>query len=122
MTRAENPLECGLERFCRLDGTLDYIGREALMRIAEAGPGRMIRGLQFGGDACPPCQVPWALLDGKRRVGYVTTAIWSPRFEANVALAMLERGYWEAGTRVEVFVAGDSPRRATVVDLPMPDP
>ena len=91
MTRAENPLECGLERFCQLDGAVDYIGREALLKIAESGPARLIRGLLFDGGACPPCQQPWPVMADEREVGYVTTAIWSPRFERNVALAMGSR-------------------------------
>jgi dimethylsulfoniopropionate demethylase len=121
MTRADNPLECGLERYCQLDGSLDYIGRDALLKIAEDGPRRMIRGLLFDGDACPACQHPWRVTDGQREVGYVSSAIWSPRFEQNVALAMIDRGYWEAGRELTVLVEGQSSRSAVITDLPMGD-
>ncbi len=121
MTRANNPLECNLDRYCALDSGLDYIGREALESIARDGPARRIRGLRFDGEACPPCQHPWPLEIGDERVGYVTSAIWSPRFEQNVALAMLERGYWDAGTAVEVCCADGSRRRGMVTGLPMED-
>lgn len=119
MTRADNPLECGLEQYCQLDGSVEYIGLEALQRIAESGPERLIRGVVFEGDACPACQHPWPLTVANRQVGYVTTAIWSPRIEANVALAMLDRGYWQAGTVVTVEVADGSQSRAVVCELPM---
>jgi dimethylsulfoniopropionate demethylase len=119
MTRAENPLECGLGRYCQLDGSIDYIGRDALVRIAEAGLERLIRGVIFDGDACPPCQHPWPIIVDERQVGYVTTAIWSPRFERNIALAMLDRGYWEAGMEVTVFSAEGLGRRGIITDLPM---
>jgi dimethylsulfoniopropionate demethylase len=119
MTRDDNPLECGLGQYCQLDGSVEYIGLEALQRIAQSGPERMIRGVFIDGDACPACQHPWPLTVGSRQVGYVTTAIWSPRFEANVALAMLDRGYWQAGTVVTVEVADGSQRRAVVSELPM---
>jgi dimethylsulfoniopropionate demethylase len=121
MTRAENPLECGLERYCRLDGSIDYIGRDALMKIAATGPSRLIRGVIFDGDACPACQHPWPISVDERRVGHVTTAIWSPRFRQNVALAMLERGYWEPQTAVRVHSEDGLERRGIVTDLPMPD-
>jgi dimethylsulfoniopropionate demethylase len=121
MTRAENPLECGLQRYCQLDGSIDYIGRDALLKIAEAGPQRLIRGVIFDGDACPPCQRPWPIMVDKRQVGYVTTAIWSPRFERNVALAMLDHGYWEAGTMVTVITSDDLRRGGRVTALPMSD-
>jgi dimethylsulfoniopropionate demethylase len=119
MTRAENPLECGLGRYCQLDGSIDYIGREALLRIAETGPERLIRGVIFDGDACPACQHPWPINVDEGQVGYVTTAIWSPRFERNVALAMLDRGHWEAGIEVTVVSSEGLERRGIITDLPM---
>lgn len=121
MTRNDNPLECGLEGFCQLDGSVEYIGMTALRKIAETGPGRLIRGLLFDGDACPACQHPWPLLRDSREVGYVTSAIWSPRFEANVALAMLESGYWEPGTALQLRCGDGSMRRGVVSALPMED-
>ena len=121
MTRAENPLECGLARYCQLDGSIDYIGRDALLKIAESGPARLIRGVIFDGDACPPCQHPWPISVDERQVGYVTTAVWSPRFERNVALAMLDRGYWEPGTEVIVTSSDGLERRGSISDLPMRD-
>lgn len=119
MTREENPLECGLGRYCQLDGSVDYIGRDALLKIAESGPKRLIRGVIFDGDACPPCQHPWPIMVDGQQVGYVTTAIWSPRFERNVALAMLDRGYWKADTEVIVIPPEGLERRGIISDLPM---
>jgi dimethylsulfoniopropionate demethylase len=58
MTRNNNPLECGLEKFCQLDGSIDYIGREALEQVHQRGPERMIRGVIFDGNPCPPCRRP----------------------------------------------------------------
>ena len=121
MTGEENPLECGLERYCQLDGSIDYIGRDALLEIAEDGPARMIRGLIFDGEACPACQHPWPVVVDGREVGYVTTAIWSPRFESNVALAMIERGYWDAHTEITVLAEDGIERRGRVSNLPMED-
>jgi len=121
MTRAENPFECGLDRYCQLDGSIDFIGRDALLKIAEAGPARLIRGIIFDGDVCPPCQHSWPVTLDDRQVGYVTTAIWSPRFEQNVALAMLDRGYWEAGLEVAVTSSDGRRRCGRITDLPMSD-
>jgi dimethylsulfoniopropionate demethylase len=121
MTGEENPLECGLERYCQLDGSIDYIGREALLKIAEDGPARMIRGLIFDGEACPACQQPWPVTVDGREVGYVTTAVWSPRFEKNVALAMIERDHWDARTEITVLAEDGIERRGMVSNLPMED-
>ena len=118
MTNENNPLECGLGRYCQLDGSIDYIGRAALQKIAEAGPERMIRGVLFGGDRCPPCRYPWPVRVGTRPAGQVTTAIWSPRFEQNVALGMINRGHWDAGTEVVVLSEDGVERAGKVVALP----
>ena len=121
MTRDNNPLECGLEQFCQLDGSVDFIGRAALQSIRETGPARLIRGIIFDGEACPPCQFPWHLTCEAAYAGYITSAIWSPRFASNVALGMLERGYWRAGTGVSLDCGDGVTRRGEVVDLPMED-
>jgi len=119
MTREDNPLECGLEKYCQLDGSVEYIGLAALQQITESGPERLIRGVIFDGEACLPCQHSWPLTIQSQQVGYVTTAVWSPRFERNVALAMLDRGYWQADTVVTISTGDGSQRQGTVTELPM---
>ena len=121
MTIENNPLECGLAKYCRLDGSLDFIGGEALMRINKAGPQRLIRGVLFGGDRCPPCATPWPVYVDGSIVGSITTAIWSPRFEQNVALGMLERGYWEPDQKVIVESVEGQLRPGVIVPLPFPN-
>ena len=100
---------------------LDFIGREALRLIQRTGPQQLIRGVIFNGEKCPPCQSPWPILRDGVMVGQVTTAIWSPRFENNIALGMLERNHWQAGTEVTVQVEDGSIRNGMVTDLPMID-
>ena len=56
---------------------------------------------------------------GGRQVGYVTTAIWSPRFQRNVALAMIDRGYWQARSKVSVIPADGQQFAGVITDLPM---
>lgn len=121
MTNENNPLECGLGKYCQLDGSLEFIGREVLIRINEEGPKQMIRGVLFGGGKCPPCRAPWPLHVDGEVVGSVTTAIWSPRFEQNVSLGMLKRGYWEPGQQVVVESDDGQLRPGVVVGLPFPD-
>lgn len=122
MTNDNNPLECGLGQYCQLDGSIDFIGRKALQRIHEAGPTRLIRGVLFGGDRCPPCRAPWPVAVNGQVVGSVTTAIWSPRYEKNVALGMIDRGFWQAGQAVTVTSSEGQQHAGMVVDLPFPAP
>lgn len=120
-TMANNPFECGFDDYCQLDNNVEFIGKTALKQIADQGHERLIRGVVFDGGSCPPCQHPWPLRINGMFVGEISTAIYSPRFKYNVALAMLEKGFWEAGTQVEVASNDGLIRKGFVTDLPMQD-
>lgn len=120
-TMNNNPLECGLDQYCQLDGSIDFVGKASLQKIAEQGPDRLVRGIIFGGDACPPCQYPWPMNIDGNFVGEITTAIWSPRFKNNVAIAMVEKGCWDADTMLHIETADGLSRRGFITDLPMQD-
>ncbi|MFZ1816202.1 MAG: dimethylsulfoniopropionate demethylase [Rhizobiaceae bacterium] len=119
MTRDNNPLEIGLSKFCTLDGSIDYIGRTALEKIATLGIAREIRGIVFDGAPCPTCSKLWPVTVGDRKVGQVTSAIWSPRLKRNVGQSMIDRGFWDAGQEVIVHVQDGTKARGGVVNFPI---
>jgi dimethylsulfoniopropionate demethylase len=102
MTRANNPLECGLDAFCNLDRPIEFIGRDALQRVADEGPARRIVGLLVDTDRLQRCVTRWPVHAAGAWVGQVSSAVTSPTLGCGVALAMLERGHWEPGTTVTV--------------------
>lgn len=116
-TNENNPLECGLEAWCSFDDDLHYIGKDALLAIKSAGPVQQIRGIQFDGDKCPPCASTWPLVVDETEAGFITTAIWSPRLQCNVALGMLKADYWNQGQSVVVHCADGTRRSGEVVTL-----
>ncbi len=120
-TRANNPLECGLGQYCTASNEIDHIGRDALQKIIRDGPVQQIRGVLFDGDPCPPCASTWPLMADGDDAGYITTAIWSPRFEQNVALGMLQKSYWQPGQKVTVHSADKQTRHGRVMRLPFND-
>ncbi len=122
MTRENNPLECALDRFCQLDGSIDFIGLDALRKIATDGVRQIIRGVLFDGAPCPPCQKPWLAFSDDRPVGAVTTAIWSPRFKNNVALAMIHKDHCIPDTRVQIQIPGHGSRCGRIMSLPFSGP
>lgn len=121
MTRENNPLECGLEKYCELNGEIEFIGLDALQKIAAKGVERQIRGIIFDGEVCPACQHPWQVSVGDQTAGRITSAIWSPRFEQNVALAMIEKEFLTPGTKVKVACSDGSTRNGLITNLPMED-
>lgn len=117
MTGEHTPFECGLDRYCHLDRPIDFLGRAALEASVAEGPARRIVGLAFEAPSVPGCVMPWPVLDGDRIVGQVTSAATSPALGTGIALAMVDRGWWEPGLRLTV-VAPDGPSAATVSALP----
>lgn len=121
MTRKNNPLECGMARYCQLNGSIDYLGRAALHDIYARGVERVIRGLIFDGDPGPVCSKPWPVTAGSPegpQIGQITTAAYSPRLQRNVGLSMIERGYWDPGQIISVLTADGIHRSGTVTTLP----
>lgn len=117
-----NPYELGLERLVNLDSGADFIGKAALRRIRDTGVSRKQVGLVIDGvPLSAPNTTFWAITKGGKRIGKVTSAIYSPRLKQNIALAMLAFDHTAIGTQVEV--ATDQGRfAATVVERPFYDP
>lgn len=101
MTRANTPHECGLGRFCSTQTAIGCVGRDALLRVAREGPVQQIRPLTIEGTL-PACDRAWPLMAGKKQVGQVTSAAWSPDNDINVAIGMVRMTHWDAETEIQV--------------------
>jgi len=102
MTIENTPFECGLGRYCHIDAGHDFIGRKALEEVAATGPDQLIRPVSILGErVASPVEI-WPLTQDGRRVGQVTSAAWSPDFNVNVAIGMVEATLWSPGTELEV--------------------
>jgi aminomethyltransferase len=117
-----NPFELGFDRLVNLDMEADFIGKAALRRIKEQGVTRQQVGLIID---CDPLKGPnttfWAINKGGSTIGKVTSAVYSPRLDRNIALAMVAVDCAVIGSEVEV-VTPSGPTRATVVERPFYDP
>lgn len=117
MTRADTPLECGLERYCSLDSEAEFIGKAALLRQRDAGITRSLAGLKISGEPIRPVAdtVPCRL--GDTSCGYITSAVFSPDFDSNLAIAMLSQEISRDGQKIEAYVDGQW-REAVCTPLP----
>ncbi len=113
MTRQHTPYESGLSKYCDTGRAIDCLGRDALLRHEASGLQRQVRSLGIDGPVVPACDRPWRLSKDGRFAGTITSATWSPDFETNVALGMIEAGCWDAGTRLQVELPRET-RTATV--------
>jgi glycine cleavage system aminomethyltransferase T len=117
-----NPYELGLDRLVNLDMEADFIGKAALRRIRDNGVSRKQVGLRIEGAPLKgPNTTFWTISKDGTTVGKVTSAVYSPRLEHNIALAMVSAESAVTGAAVEVAMPS-GPVRATIVERPFFDP
>ncbi|MDP5323661.1 MAG: glycine cleavage system protein T [Paracoccaceae bacterium] len=123
-----NPYELGLDRLVNLDIEADFIGKAALRRIKEQGVSRKQVGLIIDGE---PLQGPntsyWEIKKDGVTIGKVTSAIYSPRLEKNIALAMVVSEHAVLGLEVKVvnksgLINEAGTITAKIVERPFYDP
>ena len=102
MTSRNTPHECGLGKFCDTRSAIGCIGRDALLRVAKEGPVQQIRPVEIAGDPIPPLEAYWPVMAGKKQVGRISSAAWSPDFQTNVSIGMIRMTHWDAGTELTV--------------------
>ena len=117
-----NPYELGMDRLINPDMEADFIGKAALCKIRDEGVSRKQVGLRIEGNALKgPNTSFWHAIKDGVPVGKVTSAIYSPRLEQNIALAMVAIDH--AGLGMELDIAMPQGLvKATVVEKPFYDP
>ena len=117
-----NPFELGLDRLVNLDNEANFIGKEALKKIKQNGIKRKQVGLELD---CEPLEGPnttfWSIYKDKKKIGKVTSAVYSPRLKKNIALAMVEIDYSEIGNNLKI-ISDDKEISSTVIEKPFYDP
>jgi aminomethyltransferase len=77
-----------------------FTGRRALLAEQRRGPRRLLVGLDIDGNKPAHNALLYADRSGKRQVGSVTSATWSPTAKRNIALAMMDAPHIEPGLSV----------------------
>jgi aminomethyltransferase len=109
------PLEAGLGWAVKLDKG-DFVGREPIAAMKEAGPPRRTVGFKLLERSGSPRSHYPVQVDG-REIGHVTSGAMSPTLGENVGLALIEREYAGVGKALEVVIR-DRPVPAVQVKTP----
>jgi aminomethyltransferase len=114
MDETTNPYEAGLGWTVK-PAKGDFVGRDALLRIAEAGPRRELVGLGCADRGIPRHGAAVSL--GGRAIGEVTSGTYSFWLGRGIAMAFVEAGTAPAGSQVGIATrSGEA--AAEVVPLP----
>ena len=98
-----NPLELGLDKFIDLDGAFDFVGKDALIEIKKSGIQRKQVGLIIECEKLKgPNTKKWDIYKKQQFVGQVTSAVYSPRLEKNIALAIVDIEYSDIDTSLKI--------------------
>ena len=106
-----NPIEAGLAWTCKLDK--EFLGRDSIAKVKEAGPARRIAGLVVTGGVARhghPIAKDGAI------VGVVTSGTFGPTVEKNIALAYVPAELAKVGTEVAARI----PRRRPATGVKVP--
>ena len=117
-----NPYELGLDKLINPDMEAEFIGKSALLRIRKNGVSRKQVGLRI---ECKPLKEPntifWKIRKNGKTVGKVTSAVYSPRLEQNIALAIVSAELSEIGNVFDVSMRSGT-AQASIVETPFFDP
>jgi glycine cleavage system aminomethyltransferase T len=123
-----NPFEVdyGYEWMVDLDQEADFMGRAALEKIKSKGIGRKLVGVEIGGPRMGAFNDGsmidyFDVLDQGSRIGYVSSACYSPRIEKNIGYAMVPVDYVEYGTKLSIQTPTGL-HQGVVVQRPFVDP
>ena len=135
-----SPFELGLDWTVALDKEGYFVGRRALEREKREGSAWKMMGLEVEWEGMEriyrqvglPPQIPGMavrgslpILAGNVQVGYASTSTWSPLLKKYIALAHLQKPYYEVGTNVRMEITAEHHRHhapAKVVKLPFYEP
>jgi len=109
------PLEAGLGWAVKLDKG-NFIGRDKIAAMKEAGPPRRTVGFQLTERGGSP-RSHYDVCANGRNVGYVTSGAMSPTLGENIGLALVERDVAGVGKPLEIIVR-DKPVKAIQVKTP----
>jgi len=120
MTEDTNPYEVGLGKFVDLDQEVDFIGKEALRKIKADGIKRKLVGLKIHSEPMYQLAQPWPIEWDGKQIGEITSAVYSPDLDQNIAYALVAIEYSGEGTQLVVDMEQEKVE-ATVTSLPFID-
>jgi glycine cleavage system aminomethyltransferase T len=120
MTDDTNPFEVGMGKFVALEQDFDFVGKQALQKIKDDGIKRKLVGLEIHSEPLARLAERWPVSLNGHQTGEITSAVYSPDLNKNIAFAMVDIKGPEIGDSVIVDM-GEGDTDATVCKQPFID-
>jgi len=98
--KTTNPLEAGLGWVVKFDKD-DFIGRESLLKVKDAGIKRRLVGFEVIGKGIPRAHQSIDIED--KKIGYVTSGTYSPSMNKGIGMGYVDKPYNKPGTKIRIL-------------------
>ena len=113
----DNPYECNFDKYIDIESDINFLGKNALIKISKKGINRKLMGVLIDLDKIETTEeIP--LYNGNNLVGNLRSATYSPNLKKVVGIAMIKKEYWNKKTPIELKI-GDKKSKGTLCDLPI---
>jgi len=101
-----NPFEAGFGKVVRLDKPRDFVGKAALLKLAEVAPQKVLVGLQGSGKRAARADYEVFVEGLDKAIGVITSGALSPTLGFPVAMAYLSADFVQTDTPISVDIRG----------------
>ncbi len=103
--KTTNPIEAGLGWITKVDKG-EFIGRDAIVKVKEAGPKRKLVGFELKDRGIP--RHGYKVFRDGNEIGVVTSGTFSPCLGKGLGIAYIDVPHNQVGTAIELSVRGKS--------------
>ena len=118
MDNSDNPFECGLDKYVNLESNIEFLGKKALQKAKSEGIKRKLMGVKINDKNINLTKEEKLIDDNKKTIGYLRSAVYSPRFKMIVGIAMINRDYCKDSQNFKINI-NNKEVSGTVCVLPM---
>ena len=113
----DNPYECNFDKYIDIESDINFLGKNALIKICKKGINRKLMGVLIDLDKIEMTEeIP--LYNGNNLVGNLRSATYSPNLKKVVGIVMTKKEYWDKKTPIELKI-GDKKSNGTLCNLPI---
>ncbi len=113
----DNPYECNFDKYIDIESDVNFLGKNALIKIRKKGINRKLMGVLIDLDKIEMTE-EMPLYNSNNLIGNLRSATYSPNLKKVVGIVMTKKEYWDKKTPIELKI-GDKKSKGTLCNLPI---